>query len=104
MSSRARLLASAIVYGLLVFLGTAGLGFAVLPAVGRVVGIDKDAEAALSFLTLKAVPLLVGLSAAATLSYDRLARLSLRGRAAAYAATTLLVWLTGAAVAAFLLG
>jgi len=103
-SSRATILAGAIVYGLFVFLGAAGLGFAVLPAVGRAAGIDNEAEAALSLLTLKAVPLLMGLSAAATLSYESLARFSLPRRAAAYAATILLAWLTGAAVAAALLG
>jgi hypothetical protein len=103
-SSRATLLAGAIVYGLLVFLGTAGLGFVVLPSLGRVTGLDTEAEAAFSFLTLKAVPLLVGFSAAAALSYQWLTGLSVRRRVAVYFATTVLAWLTGAASAAVILG
>ena len=104
MSSRAATLVGAIVYGLLVFLGTAGLGFAVLPAVGRVARLDADAETALSFLTLKAVPLLVGFSAAAALSYPWLTGLSGLRRVAVYIVTTGLAWLTGAAIAAVILG
>ena len=67
-------------------------------------GLDTDAEAAFSFLTLKAVPFLVGLSAAAALSYQWLTGLSVPRRVAVYAATTLLAWLTGAAIAAVILG
>lgn len=107
MSSRATLLAGASVYGLLVFLGTAGLGFGVLPAVGHAMGlfpIDTEAEAAFSLVTLKAVPLLVGLSAAAALSYQWLTGLSAPPRVAVYVATTVLAWLTGAAIAAVILG
>ncbi len=104
MSSRAPTLVGAIVYGLLVFLGTAGLGFVVLPAVGQATGLDTDAEAAFSFLTLKAVPFLVGFSAAAALSYQWLTGLSAPRRVAAYSATTVLAWLTGAAIAAVILG
>jgi hypothetical protein len=102
--TRATLIAGAIVYGLVVFLGTAGLGFVVLPTVGRAMGLDPDAEAAFSFLTLKAVPYLVGFSTAATLSYPWLTRLSLPRRVAAYIATAVLAWLTGAAIAAVILG
>ena len=91
-------------YGLLVFLGTAGLGFGVLPMVGRAVGLDSDAEAAFSFLTLEAVPFLVGLSAAAALSYRWLAGLSVPRRVAVYAATTVFAWVAGAAIAAVVLG
>ena len=98
------LLTGAIVYGLLVFLGAAGLGFGVLPMVARAAGLDADAEAAFSFLTLKAVPLLVGLSAAAALSYRWLTGLSIPRRVAVYAATTVSAWLAGAAIAAVILG
>ena len=100
----ARHLTGTIVYGFLVFLGTAGLGFVVVPSVGHAMGLDADAEAAFSFLTLKAVPLLVGFSAAAALSYQWLTGLSVPRRIAVYAATTLLAWLTGAGIAAVLLG
>jgi hypothetical protein len=106
-SSRATLLAGAVVYGLLVFLGTAGLGFVVLPSVGYHTGlfsIETEAEAAFSLVTLKAVPFLVGLSAGAAFSYRWLMRLSMGRRFAVYAATTVLAWVAGAAVAAFLQG
>ena len=104
MPSRATLLTGAIVYGLLVFLGTAGLGFVVLPVVGHASGLDTEAEAVFSFLTLKAVPFLVGLSAAAALSYRWLTGLSVRRRMCVYVATTAFAWLTGAAIAAVILG
>jgi hypothetical protein len=104
LSSRATLLAGAIIYGLSVFLGTAGLGFVVLPTVGRAWGLDPDSEAAFSFLTLKAVPYLAGFSAAAACSYQRLTGLPASRRVAVYTATTMLTWLTGAAIAAVILG
>jgi hypothetical protein len=88
----------------LVFFGTAGVGFVVVPSLARATGLDTEAEAALSFLTLKAVPLLVGFSAAAALSYQWLPPLSIPRRVAVYAGTTVLAWLTGAAIAAGLLG
>jgi lincosamide nucleotidyltransferase A/C/D/E len=103
-SSKVTLLAGASVYGLLVFLGTAGLGFAVLPSVGRAAGLDAEAQAAFSFLTLKAVPFLAGLAAAAALSYPWLRGLTVPRRAAVYAATTAFAWLAGAAIAAAILG
>jgi hypothetical protein len=99
-----RQLLGATLYGLLVFLGTALLGFAGLPGVGRVAGLDADAQAAFSFLTLKAVPFLAGLAAAAALSYPWLTRLSVARRAAVYAVTTAFAWLAGAAIAALMLG
>jgi hypothetical protein len=97
----------AIAYGVLVFLGTTGFGFVVAPALGRASGrfpIETEAAAAFSLLTLKAVPCLVGLSGAAALSYAWVARLSIPRRVAMYAATVLLSWLVGAAIAALLLG
>ena len=107
MGPRTKLLAGAIVYGVLVFLGTAGLGFVVLPTIGYVSGlfpIDTEANAAFSLTTLKAVPFLAGLSAAATVSYEWLMSLSIARRVVIYFATTLLAWVAGAAIAAFLLG
>lgn len=106
MPSRAALIAKAIAYGLLVFLGSALLGFVVAPAIALATGSfqDTEAQATFSFVTLKAVPLLAGLSAAAAVSYDLLARLSIARRVAVYLATTSITWLTGAAIAAFVLG
>ena len=96
----------AIAYGVVVFLGTAGFGFVVAPALGRASGrfLETEAAAVFSMLTLKAVPFLVGISGAAALSWAWVARRSWPLRAAVYAATVLLSWLTGAAVAALLLG
>lgn len=99
--------AGAIVYGVLVFLGTAGLGFVVLPAIGYASGpfpIETEANATFSFVTLAAVPFLVGLSAAAALSYEWLMGLSIARRVATYLATAVLAWVAGAAIAAFILG
>ena len=50
------------------------------------------------------VPVLFGLSAAAALAYPRLLRFSRPRRVAVYAATVILVWVAGAAVAAVMLG
>jgi len=105
--SRATLLGGSIVYALVVFLGTAAIGFVVLPAVGYATGlfaIRAEAEGVFSLLTLKAVPFLVGLSAAAALSFEWLLGLSRFRRVVAYLATTLATWLAGAAVAAVILG
>ena len=102
MPSRATLLAGAAIYALLVFLGTAGLGFLVLPALGYTTGlftIDAEAQGAFSLVTLEAVPFLVGLSVLAALSYEWLGTLSLWRRAVVYLATTLLAWAAGAAIA-----
>lgn len=104
MSSRATSLVGAILYGLFVFLGATSLGFAVLPTLGHATGLDTETEEAFSFLTLEAVPLLGGLSAAAALSYQWLTRLSLPRRVAVYCATSVLAWLMGAATAAVVLG
>ena len=98
------LLAGAGVYALLVFCGTAVLGFVLLPAFARAAGLDADAQGAFSFLTLKAVPFLVGASAAAAFTYPSLTRLSVSRRVVTYVATTACVWLASAAIAAVALG
>jgi hypothetical protein len=107
LSSRAALLASSIVYGVLIFVGTAGLGFVGLPAVVYAAGlfpIETEATGALSLVTLKAVPFLVSLSAAAAVSYEWLVGFTIARRAAIYLATVVLVWIAGAACAVFILG
>jgi hypothetical protein len=106
-SSRATLLAGAIIYGLLVFLGTVGLGFVALPELVYAAGlfaIEAEGRGVLSLVTLKAVPFLVSLSAAAALSYERLLRFSAVRRVAIYCATTMIIWLAGAAAAVLILG
>jgi hypothetical protein len=105
--SRAVSITRAVVYGLLVFLGTLGLGFLVLPSLGYATGlftIEAEARGAFSLVTLKAVPVLVGLSAAAALSYEWLAALPLGRRVVIYSVTPLAVWVAGAAIAILLLG
>jgi hypothetical protein len=101
------LLAGSVVYGFLLFGGTAVLGFVVLPAVGYAAGlypIDTEARAAFSLVTLKAVPFLVGQSAAAAVFHEPLVRFSVARRIAVYFGTVLLIWSAGAAVAVFVLG
>jgi hypothetical protein len=105
--SRASSFLGAIVYGALVFLGTAGLGFVVAPALGHASGLfpfDKEAQAVFSLLTLKAVPFLFGLSVAAAFYHPGLARLSVWRRVIVYAATVVLTWVAGATIAVFILG
>ena len=107
MSPGTALVIRALAYGLLVFLGTALVGFVVAPAIAYTSGLfelETDAQATFSLITLKAVPFLVGLSAAAAATYDLLSRLSAARRVAIYFATMLLTWLTGAAVAVLVLG
>lgn len=107
MPSRATLLAGATLYALSIFLATAALGFVVAPLAGHATGLfhrETDARAFFSLLTLKAVPIAFGLSAAAGFSYERLLRLSLARRAAVGAATALLVWTASVAIAALSLG
>jgi hypothetical protein len=107
MASRTKLLGGAIAYGLLVFAGTALLGFVVAPAIGVATGlfpIDAEAAGFFSFLTLKAAPILAGLSAGAAQSWRWLTGFSIPRRIAVYAATVLVAWITGAAIAAVLLG
>src|SRR5215475_11213839 len=102
MPSRAIQISSDVAYGLIVFLGTAGLGFVVLPTLCYAAGLianETDARAAFSSITLKAVPVLFGFSAAAALSNEWLAAFSIGRRVVAYLATTLLVWIVGAASA-----
>ena len=107
MPSATALVLRAVVYGLVVFLGTAAIGFVGMPAIAYAAGLftlETEAQATFSLVTLKAVPFLVGLSAAAAATYDLLARLSVARRIAIYLATTLLTWVTSAAIAVFILG
>ena len=94
-------------YGLLVFLGTALLGFVVLPLLGMASGyftIDAEARGAFSMLTLKAVPYLAGLSILSGVLYRRISERRLRTRAALLAANVVVVWLIGASISLAILG
>ncbi|HEY8120455.1 MAG TPA: hypothetical protein VII78_04000 [Myxococcota bacterium] len=107
MPSTTRMVTGAIVYGLLVFLGAAGLGFLAVPAIAYAAGlftIDTEARATFSFITLEALPFLWGLSVPAAFSYEWIMRLSIAGRAAAYLGTAMVTWVAGAAIAVFILG
>lgn len=107
MPARARRAAVAGLYGVLVFAGTAALGFAVLPPLAHASGwfpIETEAAAAFSLVTLKAVPLLAGLSAGAAFSYERLASGSVVRRILVYALSSIAIWLVGASIAVFILG
>jgi hypothetical protein len=107
MPSRTALVIRASAYGLLVFLGTALVGFVVVPTIAYVSGLfelQTEAQATFSLITLKAVPFLVGLSAAAAATHDLLTGLSAARRVAICLATMLLAWLTGAAIAVLILG
>ena len=107
MPSRTTLLAGAIFYSLLVFLGIATLGFVVAPVIGHATGlfpIETEAQATFSLLTLKAVPLIVGFSTAAAFSYPWILGFSVPLRIAAYGATVLVAWAIGAGIAAVILG
>jgi hypothetical protein len=104
---RATILVGCIVYGFLVFLAAALLGFVVLPRFGHASGVfpvDTEAEAAFSMVTLKAVPFLASLSTAAALSYPWLMRHSIARRLAVYCGTVLLAWVAAAAIAVLILG
>lgn len=107
MLDRSKLLWGAIAYGFLVLLGAALNGFVAAPAIACAAGlftIHTDAQATFSFLTLKAIPFLWGLSVLAALSYGWVARLSLRHRALSYGVSTFFVWVSGPAIAGFILG
>ena len=95
-----------VVYGVLVFLGTACTGFVLAPFLAHAAGffpIEVEARSVFSLLTLKAMPWLLGASVTSGFAYTELARLPPARRLAAWLANVLLVWAAGAAAAALLL-
>jgi len=95
------------VYGATVFCGAATLGFVLLPRIGLSLGLFttlSDAEAYFSWATLRAVPLLVGLSIASTLLYPALSRRPIARRIAWAGLNVVVVWGIGAAVSLLRLG
>lgn len=104
--SKASRYAAAIVYGCLVFSGTALLGFVVAPwlaLAGGLFAIDVEARSFFSLLTLKGVPGLVGLSVLSAVLHPGFSGHGPLFWIALLGANVLLVWLIGAATAFALL-
>jgi hypothetical protein len=107
MSSQTSVYVGATVYGVLVFVGAALLGFVVLPFLGVKSGlfaIDADSYAFFSLLTLKGVPFLVVLSILSSLLYQRVSERQLGFRATLLAVNAFLAWMVGASIALAILG
>jgi hypothetical protein len=104
---RASAIAGSVLYGLLVFVGAALLGFVVAPFLAiasAAFPIEADARGFFSLLTLKGVPVLAGLSAASGYAYPSIAARPRAVRAALLAVNALVVWLVAAAGAFAVLG
>ncbi|HEY8152758.1 MAG TPA: hypothetical protein VII72_01380 [Myxococcota bacterium] len=94
-------------YGLLVFFGTALLGFVIAPWLGVATGlftIEAESSGFFSMLTLKGVPYLVALSVLSGPVYPMLAGLRLPARLVLMALNVLVAWSIGAAIAFAILG
>jgi len=94
-------------YGLLVFLGTALLGFVIGPWLGIATGlfaIEAESRGFFSLLTLKGVPYLVALSVVSGLLYPTVSARRLRARLPLLVLNILGAWLIGASIALALLG
>jgi len=88
-------LAGSVAYGALVFLGMAGLGFAVLPELGLASGlftIDAEARAFFSLLTLRSVPFLLAASTLSAFAWGRLRALSWPRRLAVFVPNVLVAY------------
>ena len=94
--SRSLGLARCIGYGVAVFIGSASLGLAILPAAGRAVGYPIEPE----LLTLKAVPYLFGMSVGSGLMSSGLLGKSFAFRSGVCLGNTVLVYIIGATLAA----
>ena len=107
MDSQARIYAGSAVYGLLVFGGTALLGFVVAPSLGsasRLFPIEADARAFFSLLTLEGAPYLAALGALSGPLFQTLSRRRLRARVMLFGLNVLVAWLIGASIALSTLG
>jgi hypothetical protein len=94
-----------VAYGALVFLGMAGLGFLLAPAVGHASGlfpVEVEARAFFSLVTLRAVPYLVALAVVSGFAYEGIGRLGASRRITAYASNTLLGYGLGATLGTLL--
>jgi hypothetical protein len=97
----------AAVYAVLVFAGTALLGFVIAPLLGIASGafpIEAEAQGIFSLLTLKGIPFLVALGGCSGLLYERWSKRPLPVRIAVFGANVLVVWLIAAATALVILG
>jgi hypothetical protein len=91
---------ASVVYGVLVFLGTAATGFVVAPLLAHAAGffpIEVEARAAFSLVTLEAMPWLLGASVTSGFLWPSFAAPSRARRFAVWLANVLLVWTAGAA-------
>jgi hypothetical protein len=107
MTSGTRLTAASILYGVLVFAGSALFGFVIAPLLAIASGrfpIDTEARAVVSWLTLRGVPSLLMLAALSATLYPKLSQRGLRVRLALYTANVLLAWLVAASIALAILG
>ena len=94
-------------YSLIVFLGTALLGFVVAPWLGMAIGlftIEAESSGFFSILTLKGVPYLVALSVPSGLLHPMFSGRRLRLRVVLFGLNILAVWLIGASIALAILG
>ena len=94
-------------YGLLVFLGTALLGFVVAPWLGMATGlfrIEAESSGFFSLLTLKGVPYLVALSVLSGFLHPTFSSRRLRLRVILFGLNVLVAWLIGASIALAILG
>jgi hypothetical protein len=97
------MIVGSIAYGALVFLGMAGLGFVIAPALGLATGlfvIDAEARAFFSLLTLKSVPYLLALSTLSGFAYPRLRALAAPLRLAAFVSNVLVAYVAGVGIGA----
>jgi hypothetical protein len=107
LSSEARIYVHSAAYSLLVFLGTALLGFVIAPGLGIATGlfsIEAESSGFFSLLTLEGVPYLVALSVLSGLLYPTVSSRRLRLRPVLFVLKILLAWLIGAAIALAFLG
>lgn len=107
MSHQTRIYVQSAAYGLLVFVGTALLGFVVAPWLGMATGlftIEAESSGFFSLLTLKGVPYLVALSVASGLLYPMVSSRRLQMRVMLAGLNMLAVWLIGASIALAILG
>jgi hypothetical protein len=105
--SQASVYLGPVAYVLLVFIGTALLGFVVAPALGTATGvfsIDVESQSFFSLLTLKGVPYLAALSILSALIYQPLSRRRFPGRAIFLILNIVIAWLVAASIALVMLG
>lgn len=95
------------IYGLLIFVGAAILGFVVAPLLGIASGffpIEAEARGFFSLLTLKGVPYILALSVGSGIFYPALSGCRVSLRVALYCLNVVFVWLVAASIAFAILG